>query len=45
MNPALGHEGCLWHSKGDDLGSLPERQADPQAILPVIFLETTFGWA
>lgn len=43
MNPALSQEGCPWHSKGAELGSLPEEQVNPQAILLVSFLEMTFG--
>lgn len=45
MNPALSQEGCPWQSKEAELGSLQEKQVNPQAILPVSFLEMTFGWA
>lgn len=45
LNPALGQEGCLQQSRGDEIGSPPEEQVNPQPILPVSFLETTFGQA
>lgn len=38
-------EGYLQQSKGDEMGSPPEEQVNSQAILPVSFLETTFGQA
>lgn len=45
VNPSPGQEGCLQQRKGDEMGSPPEEQANPQAILPASFLETTFGQA